>query len=47
MHAADLTVIGKQRTSCRVLAVLAEELDERVVYFTWDAPLAGARGPDA
>ncbi|MFA9444397.1 hypothetical protein [Egicoccus sp. AB-alg6-2] len=36
VHATDLSVIGKQKPACRVLAVIAEELDERVVYFTWD-----------
>ncbi|MFA9429880.1 hypothetical protein [Egicoccus sp. AB-alg2] len=36
IHAADLSVVGKQKQACRVLPVLAEELDERVVYFTWD-----------
>ncbi|GGI08775.1 hypothetical protein [Egicoccus halophilus] len=36
VHAADLSVIGDQKPATRVLAVLAEELDERVVYFTWD-----------
>jgi hypothetical protein len=36
VHAADITVIGKQRQTCRIHAVLAEELDERIVYFTWD-----------
>jgi hypothetical protein len=36
VHAADLSVIGRQKPACRVLAVLAEELDERALYFTWD-----------
>lgn len=36
IHAADITIIGKQKQVGRVFAVLAEELDEREVYFTWD-----------
>jgi hypothetical protein len=36
VHAADLSVVGKEKQACRVYAVLAEELDERQVYFTWD-----------
>jgi hypothetical protein len=36
IHAADVTVIGKRKPACRVHAILAEELDEREVYFTWD-----------
>jgi hypothetical protein len=36
VHAADLSIIGKEKQACRVHAVLAEELDERQVYFTWD-----------
>jgi hypothetical protein len=36
IHAADVTIIGKQKQAGRVYAVLAEELDEREVYFTWD-----------
>jgi hypothetical protein len=36
IHAADITIIGKQKQASRVFAVLAEELDEREVYFTWD-----------
>jgi hypothetical protein len=36
VHAADISIIGKQRQTCRLHAVLAEELDERIVYFTWD-----------
>jgi hypothetical protein len=36
LHAADITIIGRQRPVGRVYAVLAEELDEREVFFTWD-----------
>jgi hypothetical protein len=36
VHAADISIIGRQRQTCRLHAVLAEELDERIVYFTWD-----------
>jgi hypothetical protein len=36
VHAADLSVIGKEKQTCRIHAILAEELDERHVYFTWD-----------
>jgi hypothetical protein len=36
VHASDLTIIGKQKQTCRVYAVLAEGLDPRVAYVTWD-----------
>jgi hypothetical protein len=36
VHAADLSVVGPQKQACRVHAVLAEGIDERVVYLTWD-----------
>lgn len=36
VHASDLTVVGKRRQVCRVYAVLAEGLDPREVYVTWD-----------
>ena len=36
VHAADLTIVGQQKQSARVHAVLAEGIDERHVYFTWD-----------
>jgi hypothetical protein len=36
VHAADLSIIGAQKQSKRIHAVLAEGLDERFVYFTWD-----------
>jgi hypothetical protein len=36
VHASDLTVVGQQKQVCRVYAVLAEGLDPRAVYVTWD-----------
>jgi hypothetical protein len=36
VHAADLSIVGAQKQSKRIHAVLAEGLDERYVYFTWD-----------
>jgi hypothetical protein len=36
VHAADLSIVGKEPQTCRIHAILAEELDERQVYFTWD-----------
>jgi hypothetical protein len=36
VHAADLSIVGKEQQACRIHAILAEELDERQVYFTWD-----------
>jgi hypothetical protein len=36
VHAADLSIVGKEKQTCRIHAILAEELDERQVYFTWD-----------
>jgi hypothetical protein len=36
VHSADMSIIGRQKQVCRVHAVLAEGIDERVVYFTWD-----------
>jgi hypothetical protein len=36
VHASDLTVVGKQKQVCRVYALLAEGLDPRRVYVTWD-----------
>ncbi|MCC5947177.1 MAG: hypothetical protein JJT89_01865 [Nitriliruptoraceae bacterium] len=36
LHATDLTILGPKRAACRVYAVLAEELDERELWFTWD-----------
>lgn len=36
VHASDLTIIGQQKQTCRVYAVVAEGLDPRVAYVTWD-----------
>ena len=36
LHASDVTILGRRKQASRVHAILAEELDERVVYFTWD-----------
>ncbi|WP_157041525.1 hypothetical protein [Nitriliruptor alkaliphilus] len=36
VHASDLTVVGRRKQVCRVYAVLAEGLDPREVYVTWD-----------
>jgi hypothetical protein len=36
VHASDLTIVGKRKQVARVYAVLAEGLDPRVVYVTWD-----------
>jgi hypothetical protein len=36
IHSTDLTIIGKQAVSTRLLALLSEELDVRSVYFSWD-----------
>lgn len=36
VHASDLTIIGRRKQTCRVYAVLAEGLDPRVAYVTWD-----------
>jgi hypothetical protein len=36
VHASDLTIIGRQKQVCRVYAVLAEGLDPRSAYVTWD-----------
>ena len=36
VHAADITILARRRAAARIHAVLAEELDERIVYFTWD-----------
>lgn len=36
VHASDLTIVGKQKQVCRVYAVLAEGLDPRAAYVTWD-----------
>jgi hypothetical protein len=36
VHASDLTIVGRQKQVCRVYAVLAEGLDPRAAYVTWD-----------
>lgn len=36
VHASDLTIMGEQKQTSRVYAVLAEGLDPRAAYVTWD-----------
>jgi bifunctional non-homologous end joining protein LigD len=36
LHATDITIIGRQPASTRLVALLSEELDVRTVYFSWD-----------
>jgi hypothetical protein len=36
VHATDITIIGPRTPSTRVTALLLEELDPRLIYFTWD-----------
>jgi hypothetical protein len=36
LHATDISVLGSQHATTLVRAVLAEELDERNLYFSWD-----------
>lgn len=36
VHASDLTITGPREDACRVYAVLAEGLDPRMAYVTWD-----------
>lgn len=36
IHAADLTIVGDRRLAHRVLAILADHLDEREIHLTWD-----------
>jgi hypothetical protein len=36
LHATDISVLGSQHATTMVMAVLAEELDERLLYFSWD-----------
>ena len=36
VHAADITMLGRDTETSMLLPVLADELDERVLYFTWD-----------
>lgn len=36
VHATDITILGRDRATSLLLPLLADELDERVLYFTWD-----------
>lgn len=36
LHATDITILGRDRETSLLLPLLADEIDERVVYFTWD-----------
>lgn len=36
VHATDLTILGTDTETSLLLPLLADELDERVLYFTWD-----------
>lgn len=36
LHATDVTILGRDRETSLLLPLLADEIDERVVYFTWD-----------
>ena len=36
VHATDITILGKDTETSMLLPMLADELDERVLYFTWD-----------
>jgi hypothetical protein len=36
LHATDISIIGKQPETTIVSAILAEELDSRNIYFSWD-----------
>lgn len=36
MHATDITILGRDAATSMLLPVLADELDERILYFTWD-----------
>jgi hypothetical protein len=36
VHATDITIIGRDQQTTTLLPLLADELDERLVYFTWD-----------
>lgn len=36
LHATDISVIGRKEETTRVMAILAEELDEQHLYFSWD-----------
>jgi hypothetical protein len=36
VHATDITMLGRDTQTSMLLPLLADELDERVLYFTWD-----------
>ena len=36
LHATDLSILAPRETASHAFALLAEELDPRVVYFSWD-----------
>ncbi len=36
VHATDITILGRDTETSMLLPMLADELDERVLYFTWD-----------
>ncbi len=36
VHATDITILGKDEQTSVLLPLLADEIDERLVYFTWD-----------
>jgi hypothetical protein len=36
IHSADLTILAKKQTARWIKAILADSLDERKLYFTWD-----------
>jgi hypothetical protein len=36
LHATDISVLGSKKATSLVMAILAEELDEEHVYFSWD-----------
>jgi hypothetical protein len=36
LHATDISVLGSKKATSFVMAILAEELDEEHVYFSWD-----------
>jgi hypothetical protein len=36
LHATDISVLGNQHATTMVMAIIAEELDEEHLYFSWD-----------
>ena len=36
LHAADITIVGRERVASWIHATLADGFDERVLYLTWD-----------